>query len=259
MQLAMIVRMLIFLLLPCLAIAQTTFERDYGDSLFQDGQCALQTADGGFLVCGRGTDSTGRTDILLMKTDSLGNLLWTKSWGGTSSDFAATIKPTADGGYVMSATTYSFSSQIGTNSDWWIFRFDANCDTLWTRIVPNTGNDRMYDAIETSDGSILGCGWSNQTGYARGTIRKFSSSGALLRTFTLTSGANSFAQSVVEMPNGHYMLVGSRFMTTFGADLVELDTALNYIQSTCYRGNCPEIGTTSTGRLYVGSQDRLYK
>jgi hypothetical protein len=175
-----------------------------------------------------------------MKTDSLGNLLWTKSWGGPSSDFAETIKPTADGGYIMAATTYSLSSQPGTNSDWWIFRFDANCDTLWTRIVNNVGNDRMYDAIETSDGSILACGWINLGGYARGTIRKFSANGTLLHTFSLGSGANSYAQSVKELPNGHYMLVGSRFQTTFGADLVELDTALNYIND--YFFNLPSTG-----------------
>lgn len=228
------------LLAPFITLAQTTFERNHGDSLYQDGRCALQTADGGFLVCGRGTDTTGRYEIMLMKTDSLGNLLWTKSWGGPSSDFAETIKPTADGGYVMSATTYSLSSQPGTNSDWWIFRFDANCDTLWTRIVNNVGNDRMYDAIETSDGSILGCGWVNVGGYARGTIRKFSATGTLLHTFSLGSGANSYAQSVKELPNGHYMLVGSRYQSTFGADLVELDTALTYIND--YFFDLPSTG-----------------
>ncbi|MEY4595047.1 MAG: hypothetical protein RIQ47_1457 [Bacteroidota bacterium] len=225
----MIRNLLILFLLPLVSAAQITFEKNLGDSLYQDGRCVLQTADGGFLISGRGVDATGRYDILLMKTDSLGNLVWTKTWGGLSSDFAETIKPTADGGFIMSATTYSFSSQPGTNSDWWIFRFDANGDTLWTRIVNNIGNDRMYDAIETSDGSILGCGWISLGGYARGTIRKFSSTGVLLHTFSLGSAGNSYAQSVKEIHNGHYMLVGSRLQTTFGADLVELDTALNYI------------------------------
>ncbi|MFM7216441.1 MAG: T9SS type A sorting domain-containing protein [Bacteroidota bacterium] len=217
------------LILPFISFGQITFEKNLGDSSYQDGRCALQTVDGGFLVAGRGVDSTGRYDILLMKTDSLGNLQWRKSWGGLSSDFAATIKPTADGGYVMAATTYSFSSQPGTNSDWWIFRFDANCDTVWTRIINNIGNDQMYDAIETSDGSILACGWTNQAGYALGTIRKFSAAGALMHTSTLGSGANSYAQSVVELPSGNYMMVGSRFLSTFGADLVQFDTALNYV------------------------------
>lgn len=225
----MLRNLLLFFLLPLVSAAQITFEKNLGDSLYQDGRCVLQTADGGFLISGRGVDATGRYDILLMKTDSLGNLVWTKTWGGLSSDFAETIKPTADGGFIMSATTYSFSSQPGTNSDWWIFRFDANGDTLWTRIVNNIGNDRMYDAIETSDGSILGCGWISLGGYARGTIRKFSSTGVLLHTFSLGSAGNSYAQSVKEIHNGHYMLVGSRSQTTFGADLVELDTALNYI------------------------------
>ena len=232
--------LLLSFFLPLCCAAQITFEKNYGDSTYQDGGCVLQIADGGFLIAGNGLDSTGRYDLLLMKTDSLGNLQWTKSWGGSSSDFTATIRQTADGGYLMSATTYTFSSQPGTNSDWWIFRFDANCDTLWTRIVNNTGNDRMYDAIETSDGSILGCGWVSTGGYALGTIRKFSATGTLIHTFSLGSAGNSFAQSVVELPNGHYMLVGSRFQTTFGADLVELDTALNYVND--YFFNLPSTG-----------------
>ena len=231
---------LLLLVVPFIGFAQTTFEKNLGDSLYQDGRCALQTSDGGFLVAGRGVDATGRYDILLMKTDSLGNLVWTKSWGGLSSDFAATIKPTVDGGYIMAATTYSFSSQPGTNSDWWIFRFDANCDTLWTRIINNIGNDQLYDAIETTDGSILACGWISQGGYARGTLRKFSPAGALMHTFSLGSAANSYAQSVVELPNGNYMVVGSRLQTTFGADIVQLDTALNYVND--YFFDLPSTG-----------------
>lgn len=232
---------LLFLLIPFLTSAQSTFEKNYGDAGFQDGLCTIRTPDGGFLTAGRTVDSTGRYDILLLKTDSLGDSLWSKSWGGPSSDFPATITPTADGGYLMSATTYSFSNQPGTNSDWWIFRLDANCDTLWTRIIPNIGNDRMYDILETSDSSILACGWiTSQSGYALGTIMKFTANGTLLHTSSLGSGANSHAQSVEELPNGHYMLVGSRFQTTFGADLVELDTALNYI--TDYFFNLPSTG-----------------
>jgi hypothetical protein len=117
--------LLLSFFLPLFCAAQITFEKNYGDSTYQEGGCVLQIADGGFLIAGNGLDSTGRYDLLLMKTDSLGNLQWTKSWGGSSSDFTATIRQTADGGYLMSATTYTFSSQPGTNSDWWIFRFDA--------------------------------------------------------------------------------------------------------------------------------------
>jgi hypothetical protein len=221
-------------MMPFIGTAQTTFEKDIGSGSYEDALGAVQTTDGGFLVCGRGVDSTGRYDILLMRTDSLGDSLWTKQWGGLSSDFSASIKPTADGGFILSASTYSFSSQPGTNSDWWIFRLDANGDTLWTRIFNNIGNDRMYDAIETSDGSILGCGWISSGGYARGTIRKLSSTGALLHTYSLGSSANSYAQSVVELPNGNYMLVGSSSQTTFRASLIELDTALNVVSTHFY-------------------------
>ncbi|MFM9052344.1 MAG: T9SS type A sorting domain-containing protein [Bacteroidota bacterium] len=225
---------LIGILLPLTVHSQITFEKNIGSGSYEDALGAVQTADGGFIVCGRGVDSTGRYDILLLKTDSLGDSLWTKEWGGPSSDFSASIKSTADGGFVLAATTYSFSSQPGTNSDWWIFRFDSNGDTVWTRIINNIGNDRMYDAIETSDGSILACGWISSGGYARGTIRKLSSTGSLLHTYSLGSGGNSYAQSVVELPNGNYMLVGSTFQTTFGACLIELDTALNVASSHFY-------------------------
>jgi hypothetical protein len=60
------------------------------------------TSDGGFIIAGSAESfgSNGR-EAYLIKTDSVGNLHWYKTFGGTNADYAYSVKQTFDGGYVF--------------------------------------------------------------------------------------------------------------------------------------------------------------
>jgi hypothetical protein len=69
-----------------------------------------QTADGGYIIIGSVDDYTyasGTGYISLVKTDSLGNMLWTKNYNWSSWDLANSIRQTADGGYVLAGDILS--------------------------------------------------------------------------------------------------------------------------------------------------------
>ena len=56
------------------------------------GNSVLQTKDGGYILTGN-TESYGEgsTDIYVIKTDTNGNMLWTKTFGGSESEYGKSI------------------------------------------------------------------------------------------------------------------------------------------------------------------------
>jgi len=90
-----------------------------------------QTADRGYILAGRTRSfGAGQDDVLFIKTDSLGDILWIKTIGGYYNDYAYRVQQTADHGYVLSCETESFGAG---GSDAWLIKTDSLGDTLWTR------------------------------------------------------------------------------------------------------------------------------
>ena len=84
------------------------WERTFGgrrDEIFYSVQ---QIRDGGYIMAGR-TESrgAGRNDAYLIKTDSNGNMIWEKTFGGGDDDGAYSVQQTRDGGYILAGYTYS--------------------------------------------------------------------------------------------------------------------------------------------------------
>ncbi len=102
------------------AEGNTIWSKMYGGDGDDIGYSAESTPDGGFIVCGfTYSFSSGGRDIWILKTDSLGDTLWTKSLGGLLDDEGLGVMPTADNGYVVTGFTFSFGAGY---SDGWIIK-----------------------------------------------------------------------------------------------------------------------------------------
>jgi hypothetical protein len=70
------------------------WSKTYGKSGEDRAQCARQTADGGYILCGRSTSfGAGSFDLALYRTDANGTLLWTKGLGGAGDDQGFYVRP----------------------------------------------------------------------------------------------------------------------------------------------------------------------
>jgi hypothetical protein len=140
----------------------TEWTRTYGGAEDEYGHTVRQTADGGYIVAGSTLSSgAGLADFYLVRIDSSGDTLWTRTYGGDSSDLGHTVELTEDGGFIMAGQTSSF----GAGSwDAWLVKTDSLGETLWTRTVGDTGDDRCYSVQKTMDHGYIVAGSTGSTG-----------------------------------------------------------------------------------------------
>lgn len=69
------------------------------------------SSDGGFVITGYiATDTFSGVDILLIKTNTDGNVLWIKTYGNIANEYASCVKQTNDGGYVITGDGSYFNN-----------------------------------------------------------------------------------------------------------------------------------------------------
>jgi hypothetical protein len=81
------------------------------------------TYDGGFAFIGE-TNSfgAGSRDFWLVKTDSNGNIEWSRTYGGAKQDYGQSLVQTLDGGYALAGNTESFGAE---GYDVWLIKTNS--------------------------------------------------------------------------------------------------------------------------------------
>ena len=134
-------------------------ERDVPSSIYR-------TSDGGFIISGSTeSPSAGDLDALLIKTDSDGNLEWSKTYGGTELDIASEVKQTNDGGYIIAGHTESYVN-VNNYIDL-VIKTDNDGDTIWTKTWGTAQHDGAMSVVQTSDGGFVWTGYKYISTFVR--------------------------------------------------------------------------------------------
>jgi len=141
---------------------ETLWTRTYGGALEDCSYDVRETRDSGFVVVGYRDGPSGWTkgDLWVIRTDALGETLWTRTFGGAGQEFASSVIPLADGGFAVAGQTASFGSG---GYDAWLLRLDALGDTLWTRRWGGTQDDVVYELAPAAAGGWLLAGYADGT------------------------------------------------------------------------------------------------
>jgi hypothetical protein len=236
----------------------------YGDSLWTKtyggpssdyGRSVRQTDDGGYIMVGYSYSFGGpEPDVYVVKTDSLGTMLWDKAYGDTLYDIGGDIQQTLDGGYIIAGCT---SPAVNWNQDLWLLKLDSLADTLWTRIYGTIGTDVGSAVLETSDSGYAVTGM-NGTGAAHSLwILKTDRYGNLLWSKVYSLGTSSAGQSIHETSDGGFVIGGNVFLAEFDFLLLKTDSLGDTLWTRTYGGQAGEdayglLETPDGGYVIVG-------
>ncbi|MCG6909899.1 MAG: hypothetical protein LJE94_07210 [Deltaproteobacteria bacterium] len=109
-----------------------------------NGNAVEQTTDGGFVFAGeKGSDYSFETkNACLLKSDSLGNLVWSRSFGGDQGQTARDVKQCSDGGFIVVGYT-----DAGASRDVYVIRTDPAGNPIWSRTYDRQGEDAEGHAV----------------------------------------------------------------------------------------------------------------
>lgn len=111
------------------------------------------------------SDTTGNSlDLFIAKYNSIGNVLWAKSAGGTNDDIASSVAINSNGSIIIAgefaSPTISFDTSILTNinnngntNDLFIAKYDANGNALWAKSAGGNNEDFAYSIESDSLGN----------------------------------------------------------------------------------------------------------
>lgn len=254
------------------------WQKTYGGAQPEFYPFAVETTDGGYFVGGYSdsdvsgdkTDPTnGQRDFWALKLDSLGDIVWQKSLGGSLLELPSSAFQTSDGGYVMAG--YSSSGISGDKSeasrgitDNWIVKLDTDGNVEWDRTFGGNDSDVLRDMIQTADGGFLAGGYSksnisgDKTKNSQGDydywVLKLDSSGNLVWQNTIGGSGTDYPRNVNQLADGTYVIAGWSNSNTSGDKtdtsnggydywLVRLDASGDIISQNSIGGAADESGT----------------
>jgi hypothetical protein len=229
-----------------------------------------QTSDGGYVIVGEiptrpWSDMSGTIylpDIYLLKTDSGGYRVWSKTYlgEGFESNYGYSVQQTADGGYIIAGEKDSSSTATPTNA--YLIKTDSSGNVLWEKTWSGAGRSvhqtadggyiitgeryssacliktdsqgnsiwqELYggnDVQLTPDGGyIVTGGVDNGSGTADIYVAKTDSNGAILWARTLGGIVNDYGRSIQLTSDGGYIITGDT-----QKDLRDYDSAVYLVK-----------------------------
>ncbi|RMG60740.1 MAG: T9SS C-terminal target domain-containing protein [Calditrichaeota bacterium] len=202
-------------------VGDTVWSKIYGGPYNDRLNSVIETADGGIAAAGfKGyAFLTSNPDVWLLRLDSNGDTLWTRTYGtAADAEVAKCIRQTADGGFIITG----YKGLFGENdlSDLYLIRTDANGDTLWTRVYADpVKRQKGYAVRETSDGGFVICGYIDFPGNVL--VMKVDQNGTLLWQRIFSSPYEARAYDIEITSDNGFILAGvwSRSTTSTSMDM----------------------------------------
>ncbi|MFC1800362.1 T9SS type A sorting domain-containing protein [Candidatus Eisenbacteria bacterium] len=196
----------------------------YGGIDWDEARSISQTfPDSGFIITGATSSfGAGGDDAYLIKIDSDGDTLWTRTYGGAGSDYGFEAHQTfPDSGYVMVGHTSSFGAG---NSDIYLVKTDQDGDSLWTTTFGGSSVEYGYSVQQTSpepgyivSGTTRSFGAGNFDAY----VIKTDAVGGPIWTKTYGGTEYDDGYSVCQTaPDSGYVVAGST--RSFGAGIYDI-------------------------------------
>ena len=151
------------------------WEKSFGGSEIDNARAITATQDGNYLIVGdtRSYDidvstNKGAADIWVIKINTNGDLLWEKTFGGSSFDGVQAIHKTQDNEFIIAGNSRSADGDLTKNqgqNDAWLLKINGQGDTTFQSSVGGSEVDLLMDVTQLISGKIICVGNSNSSDY----------------------------------------------------------------------------------------------
>jgi len=241
-------KIILLLFIISISLAQQTWIRTYGTYYDDWGISVQQTLDGGYIVAGLTYSfGAGDADIWIIKTDTSGDTLWTRTFGGASDDRGYSIQQALDGGYIITGSTYSFGAG---SADVYLIKTNASGDTLWTRTSGGRHFDIGCSVQQTTDGGYIVAGGTfsvEDSLWGDVYLIKTNSSGETIWTRTYGRGDIDWGTSVQQTSDGDYIIAGYTYSlvnNSFDVYLIKTNASGDTLWTRTYGGTNDDRGSS---------------
>jgi uncharacterized delta-60 repeat protein len=246
-------------LLTAPAYAQTlSFERTWGGSNYDYGYGVAVDPSGNIYVTGYTSSfGAGGADVVLLKYDPSGSLLWQKTWGGTSDDYGRSVAVDTSGNIYVTGYTYSFS--VG-GYDVFLLKYNPSGSLSWRRTWGGSDYDYGYGVAVDPSGNIYVTGYtySFSVGGYDVFLLKYDPSGSLLWQKTWGGSNYDYGYGVAVDPSGNIYVTGATYSFSVGSYdvfLLKYDPSGSLSWQKTWGGSSSEYGygvaVDPSGNIYV--------
>ena len=137
--------------------AQITFQKTYGLTGTEVANAVREIPGGGFIVAGSVLNNSSLLmNIWLVRTNSTGDTLWSRTFEGVGSNFAQDVIIAADGNFILTGAVHRYTGGMDGCA---LLKVDTNGNLLWQkRIAVSTGWNQANSIRETFDHGFILCG-----------------------------------------------------------------------------------------------------
>lgn len=172
-----------------------------------------QTSDGGYAIIGEtNSKGNGGKDLYLVKTNSVGDTIWTKTFGTPSDEIGRSLYITSDGGFIL----LGYQDSVGGNA--YLVKTDLLGNEQWSMYYGGNGWDMGHSVQQTTDGGYVLAGRKENTTLGTNDMNciKTDNVGTIQWEYSYPKGIISDANSVQQTTDGGYILLGTTTDTTGG-------------------------------------------
>lgn len=140
------------------------WKKNYGGSKRDIANSIAQDANGNYIFTGTSfstdgdlSSASGESDLWVVKLDSGGNILWTKSLGSNGSDVGSSVVNSPDGGYLVAGETSGPSGMPGYhgNSDILVVKLASDGSLIWQKAFGGTNVERAASVVPSQSGGFV--------------------------------------------------------------------------------------------------------
>ena len=219
------------------------WQKQYDTTGESDGARLLQTSDGGFMIVGDIFNVDGNSAGYLVKTDSKGNVVFSKQYFDFDNNEILDVAATKDGNYALLANISTDVSNDDTsfnNDSTYVVKITPDGSVIWARYINTGTSDQLpFSLLAASDGGIVIAGsvafkpvvffGDSTTTLSQIMMSKFDASGTLLWSKSIAGSDTSETQgySVAEDNSGNYIFGGLAYIFNSDSSFANFSASLS--------------------------------